>query len=374
MAHAYTPGLRVTERTEICRERRLPVKGSVLVSEDQTVEADTEVAKAELPGPVHSLNAANQMGIDAADLEEVLSVRLGDRVRKGDVLARGGGLFGLFRQEVKAPVDGVLESASNVTGQVLLRGEAIPITVEAYVQGRVERVLPEEGVVVRTEAALIQGIFGIGGERRGDLQILSASPDRPLEASDLSEDVRGAVVVGGSLATMGSIRAAIRLGAAAVVAGGLRYSDLTELLGHPIGVAVTGEEQIGVTVIVTEGFGEIPMARRTWELLSAHAGRKASVNGATQIRAGVIRPEIVIPGDSVGEGAAAVESGGSAVEVGSTVRVIREPWFGHLAQVEELPPELEALETEARVRVARVRLAEGSSVVVPRANIELIEH
>ena len=32
MAHAYTPGLRVTESATLRRERRLPLKGDVLVS------------------------------------------------------------------------------------------------------------------------------------------------------------------------------------------------------------------------------------------------------------------------------------------------------------------------------------------------------
>ncbi len=46
---------------------------------------------------------------------------------------------------------------------------------------------------------------------------------------------------------------------------------------------------------MTEGFGRMTMAKRTFELLRGSGGRKASVNGATQIRAGVMRPEIVIP-------------------------------------------------------------------------------
>ena len=52
---------------------------------------------------------------------------------------------------------------------------------------------------------------------------------------------------------------------------------------------------LGITVIVTEGFGDIAMAERTFDMLKDHAGDDASVNGATQIRAGVMRPEIIIP-------------------------------------------------------------------------------
>ena len=37
------------------------------------------------------------------------------------------------------------------------------------------------------------------------------------------------------------------------------------------------------------------MAERTFELLASREGEDAAVNGATQIRAGVMRPEIVVP-------------------------------------------------------------------------------
>ena len=77
--------------------------------------------------------------------------------------------------------------------------------------------------------------------------------------------------------------------------GGFDYDDIKALLGYEVGVAITGNEELGLTLVVTEGFGEIQMAPGTFALLKKHAGRRASINGATQIRAGVIRPEVVSP-------------------------------------------------------------------------------
>ena len=37
MAHAYSPGLRVTDRAVLRRERRLPLKGQVLVQANDPV-------------------------------------------------------------------------------------------------------------------------------------------------------------------------------------------------------------------------------------------------------------------------------------------------------------------------------------------------
>jgi hypothetical protein len=100
---------------------------------------------------------------------------------------------------------------------------------------------------------------------------------------------------------------------------------------------------------------------------------KASINGATQIRAGVIRPEIVVPVREISQMNAESEGSQLQLVLGSEVRIIREPHFGELAEVVNLPVELHSLETEARVRVLEVKLRRsGKNLVLPRANVEIV--
>ena len=47
--------------------------------------------------------------------------------------------------------------------------------------------------------------------------------------------------------------------------------------------------------------------------------------------------------------------------------------FGRLGRVAALPVELQEIETEAKVRVLEVELEDGDKVVLPRANVEIIE-
>lgn len=374
MAHAYTPGLRVTGHAVIRRERRLPLKGDVLVAVGAEVAADTVVARTELPGNVQTVNVASRLALDPARVPDSLTVPVGSAVKKGEVIAEGKSMFGLIRQRAEAPCAGTIESVSPITGQLILREPPIPVEMEAYVRGRVAEVLPGEGVVVEAEGALMQGIFGVGGETFGTLRIVADSPDQELAAERLTPEHKGCIVVGGSFVTHATLMRAREVGVAAVVVGGFDDRDLRELLGRDLGVAITGTEDLGFTLILTEGFGRIRMAERTWKLLGEHQGEQASVSGATQIRAGVMRPEIVIP-RAAGAAAGHVPAGESlGVEVGSLLRVIREPYFGRIARVVELPSELQPLDTEARVRVMVVEFADdGSRAVVPRANVELIE-
>ena len=66
MAHAYTPGLRVTERTHIVKTRRLPLKGQVVAKKGDEVKAETVVARTELPGNVQPVKAASILGVHQA--------------------------------------------------------------------------------------------------------------------------------------------------------------------------------------------------------------------------------------------------------------------------------------------------------------------
>lgn len=373
MGTAYTPGLTVSGNTTIRKTRRLPIKGEVLVREGDMVEADAVVARAYLPGILQTVRVAQTLGIEPKQIREVLKVKEGDPVEKDQVIAETKGIFGLFRGICKSPVRGTVELISPVTGHVGVREPPTVIEVNAYVRGRVVQVMPEEGAVIETQGAFIQGIFGVGGERQGILRMLVQSPEEVLTEAHLTDDLAGTIVVGGAGIESGALRKAARLGVVGLVAGGIRDADLIEFLGFDIGVAITGQEDIPLSIIVTEGFGVMRMAQRTFNLLKSLEGQRASINGATQIRAGVIRPEIVVPRESAAHPPEAMPTAESQqLNIGVPIRIIREPYFGKLGRVRALPPELVEIESGARVRVLEAELEDGTVVVVPRANVEII--
>jgi hypothetical protein len=374
MAHAYTPGLKVAENELLRKRRVLPLKGEVLVEPGAAVGPNDVVARTFLPGKVEIVNVANKMGVDQTEVPQVMLKKEGARVEEGEVIAASKSFFGLFKSQATSPLTGTVESISGVTGQVILQGEPEPVEMRAYVEGTIIEVIPTEGVVVETCGSFIQGIFGIGGEVSGEIVMACGDRTQVLDADLVAPDQCGKVIVGGSLVTDAALRKAIDLGVNGVVVGGFDDKDLREFLGYDLGVAITGHEQLGITLIVTEGFGRIDMAPLTFELLKRHVGERASINGATQIRAGVIRPEVIIPVSGAKAGAAAGEVGGG-MQVGSPVRVIRNPYFGLLGTVTSLPSEPAVLESGSRARVVEVALEakKGEKVVLPRANVELIE-
>lgn len=373
MAHAYTPGLKVLPLTLIRKKRLLPIPGQVLVSVGKDVDALDIVAQAQLPGHVYPVNIANRLGITPQEMKNYMLKNVGDSVKKGEVVAQTKSFIKFLRSEVTSPITGTIDSISDITGQVLFREPPKILPLKAYIKGKVVKVEENFGVEIETEGTFIQGIFGIGGETNGELRVAVDTPDEELLPEHIKDIDKGKIIVGGKHAGIGTIKKAIKVGVNAIVVGGIHDKDLRQILGYDIGVAVTGTENIGTTLIVTEGFGQIRMAEYTFKLLKAREGEKASVSGATQIRAGVMRPEIIICGEPKKIDAKRKDESRTWMEIGDKVRIIREPYFGLIGKVSNLPPQPTLIPTESHVRVLEVELETGERVIVPRANVEIFE-
>ncbi len=370
-AHAYTPGLKVKRAMTIDKLRRLPIPGEVLHKVGDKVNYDTKVARTEISGEPEIVKVAMVLGVEAEDMTRYMLKKAGDKVKEGENIAFYTALFGLIKKSVPSPKDGVIESVSEVTGQVIVRGAPIPVEVDAYLPGKIVGVIPREGAVVQTHGAFIQGIFGIGGETHGEIKVVVSGNGEEITPDKIGPDCKGKILIGGSLVTLEAMKKAAQVGVSAVVVGGVRHQDLTTFTGQEIGVAITGQEEVGITLIITEGFGKMNMSATTFNLLKSFEGYLACVNGATQIRAGVLRPEIIIPHEEKGEEKG--ETFAMGMVPGTPVRIIRQPYFGAIGVVDHLPVELQAMESESMVRVLTVKLSDGTTATVPRANVEIIE-
>lgn len=370
MAYAYSPGLKVLKSTVLRRNRRLPIKGQTLVKIGDKVGAEQVVLKTELPGKADVVNVMSLLGCQPHEVKQFMVKPIGDHVEKGELLAMRAAFFGLFKTRIESPMSGTIESVSDVSGQVVMRGAPVPVDVKAYIDGKVVEADEGEHVTVEVTGSFIQGIFGVGGETYGKIVVASSDPNGVLDENSFTEEMKGCVVVGGSLITYNGLQKAIEAGVNAVVVGGFDDADLKKFLGFDLGVAITGHEELGLTLVLTEGFGQIPMADKTFALLKECEGKNASVNGATQIRAGVMRPEIIVARD---EEASMKENEAKLIlDIGTRVRVIREPYFGMFGTVTALPAELTKLPTESLARVLDLKFDDGTVATVPRANVEIM--
>ncbi len=349
--------------------RTLPVPGEVLVEIGQVVRPDTVLANADLPGVVVPVNVAANLSLAPAEVPAALLGPPGTRVAAGEPLARVKSLFGLLSNECLAPCAGVLASVSPRTGLVMIQTDPAPVSLSAFVAGEVAALIPGRGAEIRAAGVLVPGVFGIGGECWGKVAPVLAGPGTVLSERQVSGDLPGKVVVAGGQITAAALRAAALAGAVAVVCGGIEGRELNDFLGCEIGTVVTGGERVGLTLVVTEGFGPVDMDDRLCASLGRFAGRTASVTGATQIRAGARRPEAFFA-EAPGSWPAGEETGELAM--GDPVRLVGSRFFGARGRVVGLPAERQRVDTGVRMRVIEVELPTGERKIVPRANVERV--
>lgn len=370
MAGILTPSLAASSHQVIEKHRELPIKGEILVKVGERVIADTVVGKAKLPGFLYVLRVADALEITPSQALAQLKrskIKVGDEIVIGQLIAAATGIFGFFKREFLSPVSGTIEYISDSLGHIGVRGRPEEIELRAFIGGVVKSVEDGKGIHLRSEGAFVQGAFGVGGERRGVLRAIKGRSDEVVKPTNLPELCEGAIIFGGAGITLAAVKAAAEKGAVGIVTGSITDEVLRGFVGHDIGVAVTGDEPVPLTLIVTEGFGQIPMAQNTLSILEQCNGLSAGITGVTQVRAGAIRPEII------------VEKSGNApdlktpvLEVGSRVRLIRVPFFGRFGVISDLPHDLQLLATGAMARAARVVLEDTKEeVMVPRANLEL---
>ena len=280
----------------IRKERRISTKGEVFVNVGDTVEPETLVVRGVVVNPdLEELRVYRMLDVDPEQARDYLLKGEGDPVTKDEVIAIRRSFFGRQTKVARSPIDGTIESVLARSGRVLIRGNPIPVESVAHVPGTVVEVIEGEGAIIETRGYRVEGVFGVGGEAKGSLALAVDEADSLLTSDEIKDSYKGKVVVGGSLATLDALKTAQKAGVAGVVVGGVDQKDLTYFLGHEIGLGITGDEDLGLTLIMLGGFGVSPVDPEVFEFLRSVEGRLACIDGSTQIRSRVLRPEIIVP-------------------------------------------------------------------------------
>lgn len=211
-----------------------------------------------------TVKVAKELGVHPDRLKPYLKVAVGDEVEREQWLAAilHGGSF----KTVKSPVRGKVSRIDKRFGMVMIEPLLEELEVLAWLPGVVESVT-ERGCTVVSEGVDIHGVWGSGDETSGLVTVGRIEP--------------GCVAVLDH-AGAAEIAECREKGACGLIAGGV---DLEDVL----------EPQLGFTLVMTGAFGARSMSKELMDILSAHDGKLALVDGTTQLRVGVRRPRIILP-------------------------------------------------------------------------------
>jgi hypothetical protein len=259
----------------------------------------------------------------------------------------------------------------------------------AGLRGIVTEHIPGRGVVIDTPAAMVRGIVGVGGEQHGVLQVAVAEATEELLPDQISARLSYAIVLGGGTTTAATLERALNHNVRAIIVGSMPEAELRAFLGYTDGLhgwqlGVTGWEfpppaggHSGpplppLTIILTEGFGRVPMAAKAWELLAGHDGEEVTVDGTTRLRGGLIRPEILVPLPRA-TGVVPYESVAPPLRARALVRLIAPSYLGQTGRVHALSQGKQALDSGLSASAAQVDLRDGRQVWIPLTDLEVIE-
>lgn len=339
--------------TLIRRERRLSQSGKVIVRLGQKVGAADIIAETVLNPEYQILDIAQLLGITASKVEKFLQYGPGDNLSKGDLIA---GPVGISNRVVRAQRDAKIISSGE--GQVLLEFISKPFQLKAGIPGSVVELIPERGAVIEMTGALIQGVWGNGRLDFGVLSVIDPKPDHELTISDLDASQRGAVVLAGTCEDGDALKMAEDLALRGVILGSMDPSLIAQV------------ERLRVPVIIIEGFGHYPMNPVAYKLLATNDRREVSVIADAWKKYEGIRPEIIIPLPAPSSLTIPLEVG--EFKTDQRVRVVQYPYLGNIGTIQKVLHQ-QSFAGGVKAPAAEIRLLNGSPLVIPLANLELIQ-
>lgn len=254
---------------------RIEPRGVVLVRELQDYD-----------GEPHVINIAERLGIEPAKIKRHLRLNVGDFISHGQIIAPQI-LFQTRTLVADKEMTGTLKDIDTERGTITVQYELNPVSLCAAVPGTVGGIEEGRAVTLHGRGTVLHGAVGFGAETWGRLSVLDPGATPTVKHA-------AGIVVSPQPLDGDFLQAAAAANVVGVVAPALPNADWVDFSGLELGVALTGDEDPPFSLLLTEGFGKYPMREDYRELLAAAAGRTASLAPRTQIRAGVIRPRIII--------------------------------------------------------------------------------
>lgn len=279
MKHFVSQRLRV-EKDVITRIRRvLRGKCQLKVSVGQQVSPEEIIGTSQIPSGFRTLPLSQLLSVPPPEVEKYLTRKLGQRIYQDELLAyKRGGLFGKAIA-ITAPTDGILDFFNNKTGELRMTFLPKKAVYPAGVYGIVEEVDDEGGqVIIRTQVSRIHGVLGSGRGRDGILHVLGKKDDL-VSKSGILPKYDEQILVGGSLFFKDAISNSISCGVNGLITGGINAKDYRGMAGGRLIFPKRLDNDIGISIVVCEGFGAIPLGLDIFEILSQYEGKFVSVDG-----------------------------------------------------------------------------------------------
>lgn len=279
MTHLVPKRIRIEKDIVVRTYRNLQGKGKISVSIGQEVTPEEIIGSSEFSSGFRTLNLSTLLGVSPNEAGKYLKKKLGSRIYKGELLAYKSAWLFKKPSVITCPTDGILDFINEKSGEVRIMIMPQKLDLPAGVYGIVEACNNTLGqVVIRTQVSKVYGVCGSGRMRDGILQILTKRDDF-IGKTMIVQKLDGHILVNGSLISKESIIAAISNDVSGIITGGINASDYKSFAGGRMVFPKKLENDIGISILICEGFGSQPLGEDIYEILSKYEGRFVTIDG-----------------------------------------------------------------------------------------------
>jgi hypothetical protein len=261
------PGLVSFQQIRVSRP--VPPEGEPAVEVGARVEPSDVAARGKVwPAPL-ILDVAATLQVPVERAGTAIAVKPGQQIAEGQVVAQTGWRGG---RKLLAPAGGTVGTVDEAAGFVVLQPAPQEVEVLAGIRGIVEAVSASE-VVVAAYGHRVYGALGVGGEVHGTIKVLAVE-DRP-SADDLGIQFAYSILVTTAPLSSDLLRRAVDLKVKGVVGPSIPVRELANFLGvDPVPLDPNALPKPPIPLMLTEGFGEVSMAKPIADLLISCDGQE----------------------------------------------------------------------------------------------------
>ncbi|TSC65551.1 MAG: Uncharacterized protein CEO21_385 [Microgenomates group bacterium Gr01-1014_80] len=348
--------------------------GQILVSAGQEVSPSDVIGRSILSAGFRTINLAEALSVSPGESKKYLQRSLGKPIFKGELLAfKKGGLFG-GKKLVIAPTDGILELFSEKTGTLKLKILPHQIDLAAAVFGKVLNVdhIKKE-VMIKTQATQIYGVMGSGRLREGNLKFLGGRGDL-IDQEKILPQFSDKILVGGGLIYTQALNKAVALGINGIISGGVNAEDYKSMAGGHL-KENKPDSDVGIGILVTEGFGSIPIGLDLFDLLKGFEDKFVILEGnKRRLSLPAFSEDCLV---KIRQTELVEEIDGAPVstdelKLNKRVRVIGDPYLGEVGKLVSIDQGLTRLPSQIITLMVTIETA-SRKISVPYTNVEIIQ-
>lgn len=376
---------RVLKDNIIHIKRQLPGgQGALRVAVGQEVSPSDILGEGAHFSGFRTIHLARELGVNPKRALSYLKRPLGKNIYQGEMLALCEGFLGFKKKVLISPIDGVLDYYDEKSGDLKVKLLPKPLKLISGVYGLVEDINQSSGsVIIKTQATIIYGVLGTGKERSGMLKALGSFEDL-IGVNQILPDTSSDILVGGGLVSLDALEKAVSLGVGGFISGGIGFKDYKSMGGSGMSEAVGNWydldrhwADVGITLMVTEGFGLIPIGEDIFGALKKHDGKFAIIDGNSK--------KLILPSQDqnsmmcvrkislpkVSYAKIITEKEMAELKVGSGVRVISTPFLAFQGTIEAIDKSQTKLPSGVTTYMITIATPK-KKIKMPYQNLEII--